>query len=114
MLKRVGKIGLTSVVLLVVALPLAGGAKPKAAKCAVDGSTVFKENCASCHAGGGNTVNEKKPLAGSSKLNSKISFKAYLENPNGHMPYYKHVISDKAALKALYEYCKTLKPGKRA
>jgi mono/diheme cytochrome c family protein len=74
------------------------------------GQAVFQQNCASCHAGGANSVNPQKPIAGSKKLASLVTFKAYLEHPQGHMPFYKHVIADKQVLQALYDYCKKLKP----
>lgn len=86
----------------------------KAKRSPIDGAAVFKQNCQSCHVGGGNTVNPNKPLAGSEKLASQAIFKSYLETPLGHMPYYKHVVTDKATLEALYKYCKSLKPGKGA
>jgi mono/diheme cytochrome c family protein len=79
------------------------------------GEQIFGQQCASCHTGGGNLVNAKRPLAGSPKLASEALFKDYLSNPTGHMPYYKNLQVDKAALKSLYEYCKTLKqPIKQA
>lgn len=82
----------------------------------VSGQAVFKQYCASCHAGGGNSVNAKRPLAGSSKLVSIVTFKDYLSAPPGHMPYYQAVVNDEATLSALYKYCKDLskKPGKQA
>lgn len=78
------------------------------------GESVYKSNCAQCHPGGGNIVNQSKPLRGAQELESFPTFKQYLENPQGHMPYYKHVISDDAALHALYKYCKSIKPGKQS
>lgn len=86
----------------------------KAKKSPLNGEVVFKQNCQSCHVGGGNTVNPQRPLAGSDKLSSLAVFKSYLEAPLGHMPYYKHVVTDKEALEALYKYCKKLRPGKGA
>ena len=76
----------------------------------VSGEAVFKSSCAQCHAGGGNMVHPAKPLAGSPKLASLPIFKAYLKAPLSHMPYFKYVVTDQSTLKALYDYCKSLKP----
>ena len=75
----------------------------------VNGEHIFQQQCAGCHRGGGNLVNPKVPLAGSSKLSTEALFHDYLRNPTGHMPYYKNLDVDQAALKSLFEYCKTLK-----
>jgi mono/diheme cytochrome c family protein len=108
------KVAATLFVGLMIAFSFAPHAFGKKAKHAVSGEAVFRENCASCHAGGGNTVNPKKPVAGSDKLANRLLFKSYLENPVGHMPYYKHVVTDQKAVRALYDYCKTLKRGEGA
>ncbi len=84
---------------------------PLAAKMPASGEGIFKQSCQSCHPGGSNIVNASKPICGSSKLSTLAIFKAYLQAPVGHMPYYKHIIADKPALEALYKYCKTLKKG---
>jgi len=73
------------------------------------GEQIFQQHCATCHAGGGNSVKAKRPLAGSKQLASLATFKAYLSAPLGHMPYYHHVIDNPKILQALYKYCKTLK-----
>lgn len=86
---------------------------PEAPKKA-DGQKLFASNCASCHPGGGNLVKPKQPVAGSPRLAALATFKAYLENPTGHMPYVKHIVIDQELIRALYEYCKTLKPAKQA
>ena len=76
---------------------------------------IFAQQCAQCHAGGGNLVKPKKPLAGSPKLSSLALFSQYLKKPAGHMPYYKDLDVNPAAMRALYEYCKKLKtPIKQA
>jgi mono/diheme cytochrome c family protein len=80
--------------------------KPKSKT--IDGAGIFKQNCASCHVAGGNTIKPNKPVAGSAKLNSLITFRDYLRSPIGHMPYYKHVVTNKKTLEALYKYCKSL------
>lgn len=83
------------------------GAKERAAK--ISGERVFNQYCASCHQDGGNLTVPSKAVAGSAKLSTLALFKDYLNNPLGHMPYYKNVIDDETTLKALYQYCKALK-----
>lgn len=78
------------------------------------GDVLFKQNCSECHVGGGNIIKPNKPVCESQKLASLATFKAYLKSPLGHMPYYKHIVTDPASLKALYQYCKTLKPSKQS
>ena len=73
------------------------------------GEQIFQQHCASCHSSGGNRVNPKRPLAGSKQLATLATFKSYLSNPPGHMPYYQDVVGNKDTLEALYKYCKTLK-----
>lgn len=106
------KIGWTIIVVacLAAATLLPCNAK-KDAKHKVDGEQVFKQHCASCHSGGGNSVNPKRPVAGSKQLNNLITFKDYLSAPPGHMPYYQDVVNDQETLKELYKYCKSLKKG---
>jgi mono/diheme cytochrome c family protein len=100
-------IGITVTVSLCILCGAPGGiAKPKTQK--ISGSLVFKQHCAQCHTGGGNKVNPKKPVAGSGKLNSLVTFRDYLRSPLGHMPYYKHIVTDRKMLNALYKYCKSL------
>lgn len=76
---------------------------------APNGEQVFKENCASCHLGGGNIMDAKKPVKGSQKLSSLDNFKEYLTKPSGAMPAAPKIVKDAATLEALYKYCKTLK-----
>jgi mono/diheme cytochrome c family protein len=80
----------------------------------IDGAQVFAQNCAQCHLGGGNQAKPAKPVAESTKLKSLVTFKDYLRAPLGHMPYYKHIVTDDKTLKALYNYCRSLKPTKPA
>ena len=82
----------------------------------VDGKSLFQQHCAKCHQDGENKVNPNHPVAGSKELTTLASFKNYLKNPPGHMPYYQYVVDDEAVLKALYSYCKQLKsqPTKQA
>lgn len=81
---------------------------------APNGEAIFKQSCASCHPGGGNVVKPHSPIAGSAQLITIAVFKAYLKSPLGHMPYYKNIVTDKRTLKALYDYCHSLKPGEQA
>ncbi|CAN5473137.1 hypothetical protein BH10CYA1_BH10CYA1_49870 [soil metagenome] len=82
----------------------------------VNGKSLFQQHCASCHQGGENKVSPNHPVANSKELATLASFKNYLANPPGHMPYYQYIVGDDAALRALYSYCKTLKssPTKQA
>lgn len=73
------------------------------------GEQVFAQHCASCHADGGNAVKPSHPVAGSKQLATLATFKDYLSEPPGHMPYYEHVVNDRPTLEALYKYCKQLK-----
>ncbi|MBX9568870.1 MAG: c-type cytochrome [Candidatus Obscuribacterales bacterium] len=86
------------------------------AKKTPNGEHLYKQHCASCHFAGGNRVKAGKDVAGSTHLSSLPVFKAYLSKPPGHMPHYQHLVSNEALLKALYQYCKTLKsvPMKQA
>lgn len=74
----------------------------------MDGEQIFKQHCASCHAGGGNNIKPKHPVAGSKQLATLATFKAYLSCPPGHMPYYQNVVGNDRILEALYKYCKHL------
>lgn len=73
------------------------------------GEQVYAQYCASCHAGGGNTVKPSRPVAGSKELATIGKFRGYLSAPPGHMPYYQNLVKDQATLNALFNYCKTLK-----
>lgn len=79
-------------------------AKPKKAT----GQETFQQYCASCHVAGGNIIKPSKSLVESKKLNSFALFKNYLNSPTGHMPYYDNLCKNPKALKALYNYVKTL------
>jgi hypothetical protein len=74
-----------------------------------DGAKVFAEYCTKCHTGGGNVLNESKPVAESKQLSTLAVFKSYLSSPPGHMPYYQNIVENKKTLDALYKYCKQLK-----
>lgn len=86
-------------------LPLVGSS----VRAAPNGSDIFKNNCAACHANGGNIVDPKKPLKGSKKLARKTAFKELLSKPVGAMPAFPKIVEDDPSLSALYEYCKSLK-----
>jgi len=99
-------------VVVVVCLP---SIAEKAAPRKVDGEQIYKQYCASCHTGGGNSVKPSRPVAGSKQLATMATFKAYLSAPPGHMPYYRSIVADPQVLDALYHYCKKLtKPTKQA
>jgi mono/diheme cytochrome c family protein len=83
----------------------------KKASSTSDGKKEFKMYCAECHEAGGNKIKPSRAVAGSQKLATLATFKAYLEAPVGHMPYYPHLIKDKTVLEALYKYCKSLPKG---
>ena len=97
-----------AILLIGLSLLLPSAAKRNAPR-SVDGKKVFEQHCASCHAGGGNRVHPDHPVAGSKQLTAIAVFKTYLSAPPGHMPYYADVVNDQATLKALYDYCKSLK-----
>jgi len=80
-----------------------------AAGAASDGSKIYAESCASCHAKGGNILDPKKAVKGSKILASKKAFKDFLLKQNGSMPAYPHIANNDADLTALFDYCKSLK-----
>lgn len=96
-----------------ISMPFLIGAE---AKDKVSGEHLFQQHCASCHFGGGNKIKSGRNVAGSKQLSSLPTFKAYLSSPPGHMPHYQNLVSNPKLLKALYDYCKTLKaaPVKQA
>jgi cytochrome c6 len=64
----------------------------------------FKEQCAACHAGGGNIVNPKMPLKGAPLLKTFAAFLSQIRKPQPPMPTFSpEKISDRQARK-LYEY----------
>lgn len=109
MRKTISGICLLSMIALVTLSP-AICKKSEAKK--IDGEAIFKQNCASCHADGGNNIKPNQPVAESKQLGTLATFKSYLSKPPGHMPYYKSVVEDKGTLDALYKYCKSLKKPK--
>lgn len=72
------------------------------------GEKLFKANCSGCHLGGQNLIKPDKPLAGSLKLKSKQSLKAFIENPPPPMPKFKNIADKADQLDALYNYVVSL------
>lgn len=75
-----------------------------------NGAKLFAQYCSKCHIGGANIIKESHPIADSKQLASLPTFKAYLNAPPGHMPYYQQLVNNKENLESLYQYCKQLKP----
>jgi cytochrome c6 len=68
------------------------------------GEQLFKENCAACHAGGGNIVNPKMPLKGAPLLKTFATFLSQIRKPQPPMTAFPPTkISEKQARK-LYDY----------
>ena len=68
------------------------------------GEQLFKENCVSCHVGGGNILNKQMPLKGSSDLKTFVAFLTQIRKPQQPMPSFPpSKISDKQA-RGLYDY----------
>lgn len=115
--KKNAKISIPVAIIFTIAfgsLSLAQDKTPEKVKGDRKGAEVFKQYCSSCHLGGGNRVNDKKPVAGSTVLKSITTFQKYLEQPPGHMPHYESLVKDKATVKKLLEYCRTLKKSESA
>jgi mono/diheme cytochrome c family protein len=74
------------------------------------GQAVFAANCAACHEGGGNVVDDRYPLAGSRRLESLPLFTAYIRDPRmpdgskGNMPSFPASEIPEAEVKELYGY----------
>lgn len=65
---------------------------------------LFKQQCAACHAGGGNVVNPKMPLKGGTLMETFATFLAQIRKPQPPMPTFSPAqISDEQA-KGLYDY----------
>jgi cytochrome c6 len=70
----------------------------------VSAGQFFKEQCAACHAGGGNIVNPKMPLKGAPLLKTFAAFLSQIRKPQPPMPTFSpSKISDGQARK-LYDY----------
>jgi cytochrome c6 len=71
---------------------------------AAPGEQLFKEQCAACHAGGGNILNPKQPLKGSPVLKTFAAFLSQIRKPQPPMPAFAPAqIPDKQA-QQLYDY----------
>jgi mono/diheme cytochrome c family protein len=65
---------------------------------------LFQENCASCHAKGGNIIKPDQPLKGSPGMKRFEVFLPWIRNPKPPMPPFPpSTISDQQA-KELYDY----------
>lgn len=109
LVKRASVASLALAITLAVVGMFVGLTKHSTASAAPSGEQLFKNNCASCHADGGNIVDPKKPLKGSKKLATKATFKDLLSKPAGVMPAFPQIVNDDPSLSALYSYCKSLK-----
>ena len=107
--KSIAECALASTALTVVLIGFAPVCSGEESSSKRTGADIYKQYCSTCHVAGGNTAKPTKPLAGSKVLTSIATFQKYLEDPPGHMPYYKSIVSDKKLVKKLYEYCRTLK-----
>ncbi len=74
-----------------------------------DGADIFKNNCASCHAGGKNIMSPNKPIIGSDKISTKEKFTKFLSTSHGVMPSFAKIANDEPTVSALHDYVKTLK-----
>lgn len=109
LIKRAVVASLAVVVSIVITGMFVSVSKQGTAIAAPNGEQLFKNNCASCHADGGNIVDPKKPVKGSKKLASKATFKELLSKATGIMPAFPQIAKDDPSLSALYSYCKSLK-----
>lgn len=83
------------------------GTPAKPAPLAPSGEILFKQNCASCHPGGGNTARPDKPVANSRRVDSLIILRGYLKT--AHKPRFLQLTQEGKAFENLYQYCKALK-----
>ena len=72
------------------------------------GEKIFKSNCAGCNLNGQNLIRANKPIIGSDKLQSKQTFKQFLESPPKPMPKFENITSMNAHFDSLYNYVITL------
>jgi mono/diheme cytochrome c family protein len=77
------------------------------------GAGLFSENCAGCHAGGGNTIMPDLPLRGSSQLQNFKTFRVYIRYPTlpngarGAMPGFPPSRISDRQMRDLYQYLKS-------
>jgi cytochrome c6 len=89
-------------VVLVGVFTLAGMTQGTTAPAA--GEQLFKDNCMSCHAGGGNILDKEMPLTGSPDLKTFAAFLTQIRKPKAPMPPFPaSKISDTQA-RRLYDY----------
>ncbi|MGA7561932.1 MAG: c-type cytochrome [Desulfobaccales bacterium] len=78
------------------------------------GANLFRQNCAGCHANGGNTINPDLPLRGSQQLQDFNTFRIYLRYPTlpngapGAMPAFSSGRISDSQLQELYRYLVSL------
>jgi mono/diheme cytochrome c family protein len=97
------------------ARPAAGAAAASPANPA--GEKVFAENCAACHAGGGNVVDGRFTLKGSRRIGSLADFTAFIRAPampdgsEGPMPPFPKGQLSNAQAGDLYDYVRGMLPS---
>lgn len=75
-----------------------------------DGETLFADNCASCHPGGGNLIDAKLPIKGSKVMGSFDQFERFVRAPSmpggkeGQMPAFDSNTLGDESLEAIYAY----------
>lgn len=78
------------------------------------GANLFRQNCAGCHANGGNTINPDLPLRGSQQLQDFNTFRIYLRYPTlpngapGAMPAFSSGRIQDSQARELYRYLVSL------
>ncbi len=83
------------------------------------GEKVFADNCAACHANGGNVVDARFPLKSSRHLGSLPELTAFIRSPKmpdgsgGSMPPFPAGNLNDAQAKDLYDYVKAMLPSWR-
>jgi cytochrome c6 len=97
-----------TVLLSVLAMVLAAGftiaGMTQGTTAPASGEQMFKEQCAACHANGGNILKPNLPLKGSPDLKTFAAFLSQIRKPQPPMPAFPPAqISDQQAQK-LYDY----------
>jgi mono/diheme cytochrome c family protein len=83
------------------------------------GEKIFADNCAACHANGGNVVVASLPLKSSRRLGSLAEFTAFIRSPKmpdgseGSMPPFPASDLNDAQNKDLYDYIRGMLPSWR-
>jgi uncharacterized membrane protein len=111
--KRNAKIALAIYVLLLgnvtglgfMGAQLVYGNKPPAtSKTQALGEKIFIENCRACHPKGGNVIDPKHPIIGSSRMSSLPSFTAWLRHPAPAMPAFPEKRLSSGQVRELYDF----------